>query len=207
MLKFKVFGIVVALLFITSAAMAACVPQPNVYDNGNRWRVTFYNDSATGHDQWGSQIICFSPYTTVGTSIQGHWYALTFPDWNGRYYQEGDELKMTGDYAKDIGHDHLIFKHTTEDRYKKGVAFGDWTEWREDSKFGNIIGWGNATLERVGSCKCDCEIDKVAEISKYLPPRLTLRGIEAQSPGEKGLESVEDYLSRTGIDIGLEEVK
>ncbi len=202
MLKFKVFGIVVALLFIASAAMAACVPKPNVYDNGNRWKVTFYNDPTTGHDQWASQIICFSSYTTVGTSIQGYWYALTFPDWNGRYYQEGDELKMTGDYAKDIGHDHLIFKHTTDDRSKQGVAFGDWTEWREDSKFGRIIGWGNATMERVGYCKCDCkEIDKVEKFSKSLLPRLTLKGEEAQSPGEKGQESIEVYLKRAKIDI------
>jgi len=39
----------------------------------------------------------------VGTSIQGVWYSTSYPDWNGRYYQEGDEVKMTGDFAKDTG--------------------------------------------------------------------------------------------------------
>lgn len=189
-------------------------PKPNVFDGGNKWRITFYNDPTGNHAQWATQEICFLPYVIVGTSIQGVWYSTSFPDWNGRYYQEGDEVKMTGDYAKDVGHDHMTLQHTTYDveGQVRGMAFKDWTEWREDGAYGNIIGWGNAKLERAGRCKLAGDITSVAdltaddlkklefqawEISLSLPDRLTINGTVASLPGQPDLESVDDYLSRT----------
>ena len=199
---------------------AAGVPSPNVYDRGNRWSITYYDDQAGNHAQWATQIVCFLPYAVVGQSIQGAWYSLTFPDWNGRYYQEGDEVKMTGDYAADVGHDHMTLLHTTVDSgaNPRGMAFKDWTEWREDGSYGNIIGWGNATLTREGKCpipnpdlvivprkltleeilRFEAEADK---FSFSLPPRLTLEGKEAELPGERGLESVDVYLERIGLQL------
>lgn len=194
-------------------------PYPNVFNGGNKWRITFYNDPTTNHQQWGSQLICFMPYRTVGTSIQGVWYSTTFPDWNGRYYQEGDELKMTGDYARDIGHDHMTLYHTTYDVPGKinALAFKDWTEWREDRRYGRIIGWGNAKLERLGKCRYPFVIDNFDNIemvisddlqkledevllfSQQLPQRMTVDGAVAESPGQADLESIEEYQARAGL--------
>lgn len=207
--KYAVLLAIGSLLF--SGVALADPPKPNVFDGGNKWRITFYNDPTGGHDQWATQEICFLPYAVVGTSIQGAWFSTSYYDWNGRYYQEGDEVKMTGDYAKDVGHDHMTLIHTTYDAPGRvnGMAFKDWTEWSEDGSYGNIIGWGNAKLERVGYCKSiDSTADlvpedlknlelKALEISLSLPDRLTVKGYVATSPGQSDLESVDDYLRRT----------
>ncbi len=207
---FKKHVVLVAIgsLLLSGAALAN-PPKPNVYDTGNKWRITYYNDSTSNHAQWATQEICFLPFSSVGTSIQGVWYSTSFPDWNGRYYQEGDEVKMTGDYARDVGHDHMTLVHTTD-----GMAFKDWTEWREDGKFGNIIGWGNAKMVRAGRCfyppgvgkpddltaKARTEMEgKVQELSRSLPGRLTLKGGLAQSPGQADLEGLDSYLNRVGV--------
>jgi hypothetical protein len=199
---------------ILAGAPAYSQPLPNVFDTGNLWALTFFNDPHPQHQQWATQLICFNPYVGVGTSIQGTWFSLTFPDWNGRYYQEGDEVKMTGDYAKDVGHDHMTLQHTTWDVLPnvKGMAFKDWTEWREDGKYGNIIGWGNARMVRVGRChpkgipnitdsgvgtspddRIDTEIVAL-QLSSALPLRMLADGGEALEPGEQDQESVKAYL-------------
>ncbi|MDJ0825006.1 MAG: hypothetical protein QNJ16_05825 [Rhodobacter sp.] len=192
---------------LLGASYAAAQPKPNVFDGGNRWEITYFNDPASDHTQWATQIICFMPYAPLGTGITGAWYSLSFPDWNGRYYQEGDEVKMTGDYARDVGHDHMTLYHTTfdnPDERRGGMAFKDWTEWREDGSFGRIIGWGNARLVRVGRCPFEevegREAMEVMEaLSLKVAPRLRLDGKEAESPGEEGQESLEQYQERTGL--------
>ena len=200
---------------LVCGATFANPPNPNVFDGGNKWRITFYNDSTSIHDQWATQAICFLPPIVVGNSIQGTWYSTSFPDWNGRYYQEGDEVKMTGDYANEVGHDHMTLQHTTYDVQGsvRGMAFKDWTEWREDSAYGNIIGWGNATMVRAGKCEIPHGYDtpgilepedikflenEALEISISLPERLTVEGKPARFPGQSNLESLDDYQRRTG---------
>jgi len=201
---------------VLASTVNAQPPMPNVFNGGNMWRITFYNDPSTNHQEWGNQLICFLPYVTIGTSIQGAWYSTTFPDWNGRYYQEGDELKMTGDYAQDVGHDHMTLYHTTYDVPGKSnaLAFKDWTEWREDRRYGRIIGWGNAKLERLGKCRYPFVISDTAQItldylqqledeamvfSQELPERLTVDGAIATFPGQEDLESIADYQARIGL--------
>lgn len=214
-LRKKVAAVTFGCVVFAGSVMAH-PPEPNVFDGGNEWRITFYNDSTTNHDEWATQGICFLPYVTVGTSIQGVWYSTTYPDWNGRYYQEGDELKMTGDYAKDVGHDHMTLVHTTYDvpGQVRGMAFKDWTEWREDGKFGNIIGWGNARLVRAGKCRYPQGAEdglqltpeslkrleaQAMDFSLSLPERLTVDGRVAEFPGQTDLESLESYKERTGL--------
>ena len=184
---------------------ASAQPKPNVFDGGNRWQITFFDDSSSDHTEWATQEICFLPYMLDDTGITGIWYALSFPDWNGSYRQEGDEVKMTGDYAKDVGHDHMTLYHTTWDvpQRAKGMAFKDWTEWREDGAFGRIIGWGNARMTRVGHCSYPkgegLELEKqVLKLSLKIPPRLRRDSKEeAQSPGDGLQESLETYFKRT----------
>ena len=211
----KAAAMICGALALASTANAH-PPLPNVFDEGNLWRITFYNDPSASHQQWGSQLICFMPYTALGNGIQGVWYSTTFPDWNGRYYQEGDEVKMTGDYAKDVGHDHMTLLHTTYDIPGKinALAFKDWTEWREDGHYGQTIGWGNTKLERIGKCRYPFIIDDFTQItpdllakleaealafSQKLPERLTINGEVALFPGQGDLESIADYQGRTGL--------
>lgn len=211
----KVTAMVCGTLLFTGTA-SALPPYPNVFDGGNLWELTFYNDPTNNHQQWATQEICFLPYSIVGTSIQGVWFSTSFYDWNGLYYQEGDEVKMTGDYARDVGHDHMTLIHTTYDApgIANAMAFKDWTEWREDRRYGFIIGWANAKLERVG--KCPIPIDNIditpippdilkmveeeaLQFSLKLPERLTVTGEVAAYPGQEGLESIDEYKARAGL--------
>ncbi len=180
--------IVLCCVALASSVMAQ--PSPNVVDTGARWEIQFYNDPSPTHPAWASQILCFLPYVTVGTSIQGVWFSLSFPDWNGLYYQEGDEVTMTGDYANNVGHDGI---HFTLASSREGT--GSWKEWRENAGAGTIIGWGNASLTRVGHCR-----PRVAEIdvrlSLQLPPRLLVNGNEAQDLVQRGQESPRIYVER-----------
>jgi len=108
----------------------------------------------------------------------------------------------------------MTLLHTTYDvgGQVPAMAFKDWTEWREDSRFGRIIGWGNAKLQRAGKCAyprdwiassdltakdqyyMELETD---QLSKSLAPRLTANGEIATYPGQNDLESVETYLKRS----------
>jgi len=194
--------------------VSAQVPLPNVFDGGNRWLITGFLDDSPNHLRVGTQEICFLPYAVVGTSIQGVWFSTSFKNWNGRYYQEGDEIKMTGDYAENVGHDHMTLVHTTFDVAGgvRGMAFKDWTEWREDDRFGRIIGWANARLQRAGRCGVAgvpfpttvpvAELPKLEEaavrFSLEVPERLTLRGLPAESPNDADLEDIDLYFERTG---------
>lgn len=193
----KVLAIIAALA-LTNIAFAQ--PKPNVFDGGNLWEITDHLDEASDHRLLATQRICFLPYAVVGTSIQGVWYSTTFTDWNGMYYQEGDEIKMTGDYDKDVGHDHMTLLHTTYDvpGEVNGLAFKDWDEWREDGEYGRIIMWANAKMERIGKCDYK-EAAAAMEYSQQLPPRLTVKGEIAVSPSQADLESVDEYLKRNGL--------
>ena len=207
-MKRLVFLAVFLVVVVGLTSMAWAQPKPNVFDGGNMWNITFYNDPAPTHTQWATQRICFLPYATVGTSIQGAWFSLSFPDWNGRYYQEGDEVRMTGDYAQNVGHDHMEFRHDRTDQSHHGEGSGTWDEWREDAFFGTVIGWGNTRFVRVGSCllrsagvglaAIDARPWEVAgkQLSESLPPRL-LVGQEkpAPSPNAPRQASLVDYLS------------
>lgn len=46
-------------------------PMPNVYDGGNRWLITAYDDSSPSHNALAEQGLCFSPYSVKGTHIRG----------------------------------------------------------------------------------------------------------------------------------------
>lgn len=122
-------------------------PSPNVFVGGNHWTITFYDDRSPAHTQWVTQDICFFPFAAVGTHISGMWYSTTFPDWNGRYSAEGDQVKMHGDFGTNVGHDGMTWEITTA-----RTGAGEWKEWIETPGVGITIGWGNATWNRVGVC-------------------------------------------------------
>jgi hypothetical protein len=88
--------------------------------------------------------------------------------------QEGDEITMHGDYAEDVGHDGMKWEIVTASAKNQGS--GHWWEWREDGNFGNTIGFGNASLQRVGSCRVP-----YAE-ARYLKLPLDVYGREMATP-------------------------
>jgi len=187
--KTVIAGLVTFIVFVGLAGHALA-QKPNVVDGGNLWRITAYDDTSPIHKRWATQGICFLPYSPSGMHIQGIWYSTTFPDWNGRYSQEGDRLLMHGDYAKDVGHDGMVIELFTGTQTPDTGA-GQWTEWREDGAFGRTIGFCNCRLVRVGFCKHlegvkrmspEQLMKMVKELSSKVKPRLRKDGKVSKIP-------------------------
>lgn len=145
----SIFSVALAVGLV-STAHALPPYYPDLVSDGNRWTITAYNDASTVHQQWATQGICFYPTGTNGTHQMYYWISDTFPDWNGRAVQEGDQIFMHGDYANDVGHDSMTWEITVASRASDG--HGHWVEWREDQRLGRTIGFVNAALQRVGKC-------------------------------------------------------
>ena len=163
--KFKsllIIGMTTTALFATHAALAVPPHKPDLVSDGNRWLITFYNDNASGHDRWATQGLCFFRVVDVGTHTRYVWYSDTFPDWNGWATQEGDQIFMHGDYARDVGHDGMEWEIVTDSPRNQGA--GHWKEWRENGGFGRTIGFGNAKFSHVGKCRFVLNDDFTANI-------------------------------------------
>ena len=144
--------LIAALLFASPLIAQANPPYyPDLVSAGNRWTITAYDDSSPVHAQWATQGLCFYYAGTHGTQQLYYWVSDTFPDWNGRATQEGDQIFMHGDYAKDVGHDGMQWEVTTVSPRNEG--YGHWKEWRENGKLGLTIGFANAKFTRVGKCQ------------------------------------------------------
>ncbi len=157
--QLKINGFLIALIlgFSLSATAQAVPPHlPDLVSDGNRWTITFYDDSSPIHRQWTTQGICFFNDGVGGTHQRYSWASDTYPDWNGRATQEGDQVFMHGDFQwpfgiKDGGHDGMEWEILSGRPRNQGA--GHWKEWVEDGKLGQTIGFGNARLERVGKCQ------------------------------------------------------
>jgi hypothetical protein len=174
---------------LAAEAAAQAVPRPNVFNGGNRWLITAYADNSTVHQQLATQGICFLPYVLNGTHIQGIWYSDTFPNWSGRYSQEGDRVLMHGNWGNFIGSDGMVIE-LTEGTSPKDVGGGQWTEWFNFGAHGTTVVFANARLARVGNCLAVPHADPTqaelevlaAERSRNVGPRLRKDGKAAESP-------------------------
>lgn len=173
---------------VGSSAMAQ--PRPNVVDGGTRWTITAYDDTSAGHVQMATQTLCFLPYGPAGTHIQGIWYSTSFPNWRGRYSQEGDRVLMHGDYANDVGHDGMVIE-LSFGTTPRDVGAGQWTEWRETGLNGTSIAFANTRLQRVGTCRPPFTVanlplevleKQVKELVLRVPPRMRTDGKVSESP-------------------------
>lgn len=191
-----ILGLVLFVLTLSAVVTTAQVPgpRPNVFDNGNRWLITYYNDCDVQHSQWATQGICFLPYRPCGAcGINGAWYSDTFPNWLGRYTQEGDRILMHGNWANFRGSDGMfidLFAGTSP----RDEGAGQWTEWWNfGAPFGTTVGFGNTRLRRVGKCELphnnhlaqmdNNQIDRLAEeLSRKVRPRMRKDGKPAESP-------------------------
>ena len=190
--------LLIALLLAVEAA--AQVPKPNVFDAGNRWLITAFDDSSSVHQQWATQGICFLPYGMSGTHIRGIWYSDTFPGWSGRYSQEGDRVLMHGNWANFRGSDGMVidlFAGTSP----RDVGAGQWTEWWNFGPHGSTVVFANTRLSRVGRCPLPTdvaslsqeELEKLAaELSGNVKPRLRVDGKEADHPGDPNQVALEE---------------
>jgi hypothetical protein len=149
---------ITTLALAGSTALHAQPPHyPDLISDGNRWIITAYDDSSPVHTEWATQGICFYPDGVAGTHQRYIWISDTYPDWNGRASQEGDQIFMHGDFQwpygqnKDGGHDGMEWEITTVSPVSGGT--GHWKEWVEDGRAGLTIGFTNAKLRRVGKCK------------------------------------------------------
>jgi hypothetical protein len=146
------FLLAVASLGVMPFSMANPPHLPDLIGAGNRWSITFFDDSSAAHTQWATQGICFYNAGVAGTHQRYYWVSDTYPDWNGRATQEGDQIFMHGDFRWPFtvingGHDGMTWEIVS---LKEGA--GHWKEWVEDAAYGTTIGFGNAKLVRVGSC-------------------------------------------------------
>jgi hypothetical protein len=198
-LKYKVtitgFALFVAIAASLATSAIAQAPKPNVFDNGNRWLITYFNDCDAVHSQWATQGICFLPYKECGAcGVQGAWYSDTYPGWRGRYMQEGDHIAMHGNWANFAGSDGMIIDLFAGNSPKDEGA-GHWTEWWNSGPYGTTVGFGNTRLRRVGKCQLprgadisrmsQAEVDKLAvEFSDRVKPRLRKDGKPAASPND-----------------------
>jgi len=195
-LKYKIMitglALFMGIVGLVGEAVAQ-VPRPNVYDNGNRWFITYYNDCDTVHTQWATQGICFLPYKPCGAcGIQGAWYSDTYGGWRGRYMQEGDRILMHGNWANFGGSDGMVIDLFAGNSPNDEGA-GQWTEWLNTGQYGTPDFFGNTRLRRVGKCQLpanvdiskmgQAEVDKLAiELSNRVKPRLRKDGKPAESP-------------------------
>ena len=179
-------------IFALAAQVNAQVPKPNVFDGGNRWLITAFDDRSGIHQQWATQGVCFLPYAVNGTHIQGVWYSDTYPGWAGRYSQEGDRILMHGNWGNDIGSDGMVIELFAGNS-PRDVGAGQWTEWFNPGTYGNTVGFLNTRLSRVGKCQLPTTVDtstmSQAELEKFgaeqssnVKPRLRADGREAQQP-------------------------
>src|SRR5687767_7914606 len=108
----KISLLIAATLLSTGAyAVAPHLPalDPTVGGNGTLYSITKYEDTFTNHAQVVTQNICFQQTGTQGTNTVGLWYSTTYHRWIGQWRQEGDEVKLIGNFWTDRGNDHMEF--------------------------------------------------------------------------------------------------
>lgn len=193
--KITITGLMLFMtIFGLTAEANAQVPRPNVFDGGNRWLITAFDDRSNVHQQWATQGVCFLPYAVNGTHIQGVWYSDTFPNWSGRYSQEGDRILMHGNWGNDIGSDGMVIE-LFGGNSPRDVGAGQWTEWFNPGTYGTTVGFANTRLSRVGKCQLPTTVDTTtmsqaelerfgAEQSSNVKPRLRNDGRVAEYPGD-----------------------
>lgn len=173
---------------------SAQTPKPNVFDDGNRWLLTGFFNCSPVHQEAATQGICFLPYAQNGTCIVGIWYSDTYPGWAGRYSQEGDRVRMHGNWGNDIGSDGMVID-LIQGTSPRDVGGGAWTEWFNGGPYGMTVAFGNARLRRVGRCRfpqnvdiarmSQADLEKMSmELTRDVKPRMRRDGKPAESPAD-----------------------
>jgi hypothetical protein len=182
------------LMSLTCAAMlsvsatAAPPHRPDLVSDGNEWTLTVYFDDSSGHRQSATQRVCFFPDGVSDMHQRYIWVSTTYPDWNGRATQEGDQIFMHGDYQRpqgkiDVGHDGMQWEIVTMSPRNEGA--GHWHEWAEDGRVGQTVIWGNIKFVRSGRCPFSTW-EEAFEAGRQLPLPVDQSGRPMTSPTGSG---------------------
>lgn len=195
----KTTSFTIFVLTALFSALAYSYPRhdPNVFDNGNLWSITYYHDTAVGHTQWATQRICFLPYAfpaAGATNIYGRWYSTTYPNWHGHYQQEGDTVKMVGNFWDGYGNDSMLWDIVSNS--PANIGAGHWLEWGDNGMSGPVYGMGNTVFQRVGKCRDISGGQTLTADSKLQLPEIKARyltsGKEAEFPMQTGQEELKE---------------
>jgi hypothetical protein len=163
--------VLLATAAVSSSTWAVPPHLPDLVSEGNRWLITAYFDAQPGHTEAATQVLCFFPAGTVGTHQNYFWVSTSYPDWNGRAAQEGDQVFMHGDFQWPFGkgeggHDSMDWEIVTSTA-QRTEGTGHWKEWIEDGRLGSTVGFGNAKFTHAG--KCDQQsVAEALEFSRQL---------------------------------------
>jgi len=164
---------------------------------GTLWQITFYDDTASGQTQWATQNICLVQTGVQGSNTIGTWYSTTYRRWIGRFRQEGDQVRMIGDFWYGPGNDSIDWEITVRDK----EGFGHWEEWIEDGFYGSWVAKGNTKLVKInGGCfpfnttgLANGKVETLVEEQSALAPRVFKRdGSEATPIGEAQQSPISD---------------
>lgn len=184
-------------IVLSISAFAVPPHLPDLVRDGNRWTITFFDDGSATHNQWATQGLCFYYAGTYGTHQRYVWVSDTYPDWNGRATQEGDQIFMHGDFQwpfgnKDGGHDGMEWEIVTTS--PRNLGTGHWKEWVENGRYGITIGFGNARFQRVGRCRFTA-FEEALEFGRSLELRENADGSKQTNPmgvnEEKAIDQLE----------------
>lgn len=148
----KSFLAAVAVQAVVLCAPAAFAQAPN--NPVGLWNVQAYFDNTPAINPAGTQNICFL--------ANGTWYSPTFPNWNGRWFQKGnnaagngDRVRILGNWAFGAGNDSAELSFIN-----LGLMTGGWHEWTDG--FGAVL-WLQLVGRRIGTaCPPPLSVDSAA---------------------------------------------
>ncbi len=145
--------VVAALALALCAAGTAFAQAPN--NPVGLWNFQAYNDAAAGMNALGNQNICFL--------ANGTWFGTTFPNWNGLWFQKGnnaagngDRVRLVGNWAAGAGNDSAEIHFMN-----LNLMTGGWHEWTDG--FGFVL-WIQIVGTRLGNvCPAPAELELFEE--------------------------------------------
>lgn len=147
----NIFTIILAILSVIALTLSTTAhAQPpytaDLVQGGNKWFLDAYNDTDPDHIFINTVGICFKYAGTQGTHQRYTWYSDSFKGWHGTATQEADQIFMHGVYANGKGRDAVQVRIIIDT--PRSGSVGHWQEWRDDGKYGQVIGFANARMIR-----------------------------------------------------------
>jgi len=143
------------LLMSCASVVSAAVYTPNMFDGGNHWTISAYDDSSDTHAKIADIGVCFFKDGVDGSELHYTWASDDYTGFGGRASQEGDQVKMVGgEVAAAPGYiDSLDLEIVTAS--PTNVATGHWKEWMPSNTGLNLptnVVYATLSMVRDGPC-------------------------------------------------------